>query len=497
MSKSQNLKREKCKHKKISNVTNEKYTFCENCGGLIMKENKILHYVVKPISMGKKLCEDPIEIYKIMRKRCPITNDSDIIQNSYLKKRKSVMTYLQKLSMNMKYSDSTFYKALNYIDNSLRTIIDINSKRMIYLTIGFFLISAKYNENDIFEPDFNDLTQLNDKFILQVEEILKYEIICLQLIDYNLINYSPYDWLIVLLSNGFIFEEEIKDKPANIINNTYNYIKKNLALITSKPYFFKYNPFKIAFSLIHLGRENFLKEEDGKYFKFIKELYNIKFSDYEECYNEIKNEISNSKSNKLKIKEINDNNINTNKVKFQPSSNYSTNQLIKIDKNKNKHYSIQCYDNGEVPPTIFDNQKINPLTKSTDIKNDIEFERVKNKTKTVKLENKIDLDIKDNYLKIKNDFVNNVDKISSGVFSENHSLTRRENKLTGTILIKDEDKVKFKINIKSKVKEKEIKERNNSEPKNKENNPNKSKNEKNKSKSNQKIPSLSNTLNKI
>ena len=496
MSKIQNSKREKCKHKKISNIKNEKYTFCEDCGGLIMKENTILHYVVKPISMGKKLCEDPIEIYKNMRKRCPIINDANIIQNSYLKKRKSVMTYLQKLSMHLKYSDSTFYKALNYIDNSLRKIIDINSKRMIYLTIGFFLISGKYNENDIFEPDFNDLTQLNDKFILQIEEILKYEIICLQLLDYNLINYSPYDWLMILLSNGFIFEEEIKGKSAFTINNIYNSIKKNLALITSKSFFFKYNPFKIAFSLIHIGRENFLNEEDGKYFKFIKELYNIKFSDYEDCYKEIKKEITISKKNKLTINDVNDNNIRDNKVKFQPSSNYSTNQLIKIDKNKNKHYLIQCYDNGETPPLIFNEQKINNcLTQSTEINYD--FERIKNKTKTVKLENKIDLDNKNNNSKIKNDFVNHIDKISSGVFSENHTLTRRQNKLTGTVLIKDEDKAKFKINIKSKVKEYEIKARNKSEPNKKENIPNKSNNEKNKNKSNQKLPSLSNSLNKI
>ena len=55
MSKNQNLKKEKCKHNKISNVKNEKYTFCENCGGLIintynnleqMSNNDILkHYV--------------------------------------------------------------------------------------------------------------------------------------------------------------------------------------------------------------------------------------------------------------------------------------------------------------------------------------------------------------------------------------------------------------------------------------------------------------------
>ena len=51
----------------------------------------------------------------------------------------------------------------------VKVVCVIWEKRMIYLTIGFFLISGKYNENDIFEPDFNDLTQLNDKIILQID----------------------------------------------------------------------------------------------------------------------------------------------------------------------------------------------------------------------------------------------------------------------------------------------------------------------------------------
>ena len=424
MSKNQNLKKEKCKHNKISNVKNEKYTFCENCGGLIIKENKILHYVIKPISMEKKLCEDPIEIYKNMRKRCPITKDTNIIQNSYLKKRKNAMTYLQKLSMHLKYSDSTFYKALNYIDNAMKNVVDINLKRMIYLTIGFFLISGKYNENDIFEPDFNDLTQLNDKIILQIDEILKYEIICLKLIDYNLINYSSYDWLMVLLSNGFIFEEEIKGKPVNTINNTYNYIKKTLALITSKSYFFKYNPFKIAFSLIHLGREKFINEEDGKYFKLIKELYNISFSDYENCYKEIKNEIlisNNKKSSNTQLEK---------KIDFK-SDNINSNQLSKVSNND----------------LIFDKRNYELE------ENKREIERQNIKTKTVKIENKIDLNINNN-IKTKNDFVNDIEKISSkGTFSEKHPIIRRQNKLTGTVLIKEEEINNIKDTIKNKVNE--------------------------------------------
>ena len=128
------------------------------------------------------------------------------------------MTYLQKLSMKMKYSDSTFYRALYYLDNTMKTIVDINSKQILYFTIAFFIIRGKYNENEFFDPDLNDFIQFHEKYILQIDEMIKYEIICLKLIDYNLINYSSYDWLMVLLSNGFIFEEEISNDRSYIIN---------------------------------------------------------------------------------------------------------------------------------------------------------------------------------------------------------------------------------------------------------------------------------------
>ena len=415
-------KREKCKHNKIPNIKDKRYTFCQNCGGIIMKNDLTLNYTIKPLSMEKQINEDPIKIYETMVKRSPIFNDSTTIQNSYLKIRKIVMTYLQKLSMKMKYSDSTFYRALYYLDNTMRTIVDINSKQILYFTIAFFIISGKYNENDIFEPDLNDFIQFHEKYILQIDEMIKYEIICLQLIDYNLINYSSYDWLMVLLSNGFIFEDEISNKPSNIINNIYNYIKKCLALITAKSFFFQYNPFKIAFSLIQIGREKYIGEDDGKYFKFIKDLYKVKFSDYENCYKEIKNEIlisNNKKSSNTQLEK---------KIDFK-SENINSNQLSKVSNND----------------LIFDKRNYELE------ENKREIERQNIKTKTVKIENKIDLNINNN-TKIKNDFVNDIEKISSkGTFSEKHPIIRRHNKLTGTVLIKEDEVNNIKDNIKNKV----------------------------------------------
>ena len=128
--------------------------------------------------------------------------------------------------------------------------------------------------------------------------------IALQLIEYDVIVYSTYDWLMVLLNNGFIFENEIKDKDAIPINNIYNYVKKCLAMITSRSFFIKYHPLQLAFSLIHHGRDKYVSSGNEKFFQFIKDIHNTKFSDYENCYNEITKEFSETKKKEMTIKKI-------------------------------------------------------------------------------------------------------------------------------------------------------------------------------------------------
>ena len=82
------IKKEKCSHKKIYNPNNKKYSFCQNCGGLIMRENSLNFHISKPLSLEKQLNEDPVELFNIMLKRPPIKKEKIQIQSSYLKKRK-------------------------------------------------------------------------------------------------------------------------------------------------------------------------------------------------------------------------------------------------------------------------------------------------------------------------------------------------------------------------------------------------------------------------
>ena len=438
----------KCSHKIIKNPKNKKYSFCQDCGGIIMNENSKKFFITKPISFIKKLDEDPVELFNKMKERAPILKEKIEIETSYLKKRKNIISDLQILSIKMKYSDSTFYRALYYLDNILGKIQELSLKKSIYFTLVYFLISGKFNEIDIFEPDLNDFLDFSDKIKISIEEICKFEMLALQLIDYKVIIYSAYDWLMVLLNNGFIFENEIDDNnPNNNISNIYNYIKKCLALITSRSFFVKYHPLEIAFSLIHFGREKFFEKSNEKYFIFIQDIYNIKFSDYENCFNEIKNELSENKKKekKIKKKKRNDNkeNLTISNNPFGKSvekktfshTQISINNLEKLDKNN----------------IIFseENEEINENEKEK------EKERRTNKHMSTKFENTLDITKMSNNAKTKNSFVNDIDKINSiGIFSDKHSYTRREPKLKWTIINGENEinDIKQKVNEKKKNK---------------------------------------------
>ncbi len=433
----------KCSHKTIKNPKNKKYSFCQDCGGIIMKENSKNYFIIKPISLEKELDEDPVQLVNIMKERDPISKEKIEVESSYLKKRKSIISDLQKLSIKMKYSDSTFYRTLYYLDKILGNITELNTKKTTYFTLAFFLISGKFNEIDIFEPDLNDFLDFSDKIKISIDEICKYEMLALQLIDYKVIIYSAYDWLMVLLNNGFIFENEIDNNSNNTINNIYNYIKRCLAMITSRSFFSKYHPLQIAFSLIHFGREKFIEKNDEKYFLFIQDIYNIKFSDYEDCLEEVKNEFS---ENKKKDKKTKKKKRNENKENLSLSNNVF---FQSVDKKPFSHtqISINKLEDVEKSDIIFsekneeNNSEINEKGK----------ERRTSKHMSTKFEKTLDIAKMNNSSKTKNSFVNDIDKINSiGTFGDKHDFTRREPKLKGTI-INDEKEVK---DIKQKVNEK-------------------------------------------
>ena len=309
------------------------YTFCKNCGNIFLKSpTGIINHTVKSSNKKKPVEFNPIEIINSMKKKTeaeyPFLNEEynigknnkeEIFKsiNSYLNYRDFILSSLNKIMSIADYSDLIFYQSLFYIDTYLSHNITekMTEKIILYYLIGFFLISSKTKETDIYEPDLDSFLFIKKNIYLSLEKIAYYEVICLQTIKYNIFCYSAYDWISELSSIGFIFDCEInknneiiiiKGHRHSIINTIYKYCMKILLNVTTKNIFIKYSPMYIAFSLIRISREKFLDKNiiNNNLYNNLINLFGVNFEDYKTCYEELKSEI---KVKNFKLKEINEN----------------------------------------------------------------------------------------------------------------------------------------------------------------------------------------------
>ena len=254
---------------------------------------------------------------KKKRRLTKLLIDEEIFEK-YSRIRNRVLIYIHNLCTKMEYNDSSFYFSLYLLDTYLSRIIsdDISDRELFLVVLGFFLISSKYIEDDIFEPELQIFCNIEKSILLTINEIRESEVQCLTLINHNMYIYSVYDWITTLLNNGIVFKEEVTDK--NEVEEIYAYTQKLLTNLTSKIFFCKYSSIQIAFSIIQLSREKYLNKDlklSKKVFDLLLDLYEISFSDYKDCYNFIKNDIENEAEEESEDDDSNlDMNINSKKA---------------------------------------------------------------------------------------------------------------------------------------------------------------------------------------
>ena len=254
---------------------------------------------------------------KKKRKLTKLLIDEEIFEK-YSRIRNRVLIYIHNLCTKMEYNDSSFYFSLYLLDTYLSRIIsdDISDRELFLVVLGFFLISSKYIEDDIFEPELQIFCNIEKSILLTINEIRESEVQCLTLINHNMYIYSVYDWITTLLNNGIVFKEEVTDK--NQVEEIYAYTQKLLTNLTSKIFFCKYSSIQIAFSIIQLSREKYLNKDlklSKKIFDLLLDLYEISFSDYKDCYIFIKNDIEKDTEEESEDDDSNlDMNINSKKA---------------------------------------------------------------------------------------------------------------------------------------------------------------------------------------
>ena len=344
---------------------NVEYSFCQKCSCILIKSFEgDIHYILKHKHKQEENGLDPINIIKIMKKRTEEaypniynlyntdafgSTKNEKSFNTYSKIRKKLILKLQKLMKIFNFYDTIFYETLFLLDTYLSKDIteDMSLKKILYYLIGYFLCVSKIKEIDINEPSLDTFIELEKGIFLSPSKIVDYEIRCIKRINYNLFIYSSYDWMMILFSNGVIFNNEIKNNNDiilvnghrhSIVNVIKKYAFKLLFNLTIKPIFFKFAPMYLALSLIQLSREKHIESKMIQPKLFIKliNLYGVNYADYQKYYEEIKMEINKE-----------------NKMDEEDKENKNGNEINKIDKENNIKIKI-----------IRDNNKKNSLIHS-------------------------------------------------------------------------------------------------------------------------------------
>ena len=294
------------KQLKESNSNDITYTYCEDCGSISIKKENHFSYTIKPKQKQKPIEVDPFILIKNMKKNQNISypninniynlnsNDTSTFEaikdkiTIYFAKRKIILLNLQRITRKLSYSDLSFYHCLFLVDLYLSHNItkEMTEHELLYILIGFFLVSSKFKETDIYEPEFNNFNDIDNNLTLNKIKIQENK--CLKFINYNCFIYSTYDWLTLFMFNGFVFEGEIEKKED--INTIHSYAYKILITVTPKNIFIKYSPLSMAISIIHIVRDDKIDKDkkNNELFDALLKLYDIKYNDYENCYKEIK-----------------------------------------------------------------------------------------------------------------------------------------------------------------------------------------------------------------
>ena len=347
-----------CTHINSSNIINNSYIYCPQCGSISLNNNKKFFFTLKPRTLENETEIDPVLIIKEMintqKRNFPflendyninLEEDSDKINEIkekillYLSKRKLLLLYLQNITKMLNYSDLSFYHCLLETDLYLSKNIteEMTDEDLIYYLTGFFLNSSKFKETDIFEPELYIFCNNDLDYTLNVDQILYYEAKCLKIMGYNFCVFSTFDWISMFMGIGFIFEGEIDINNLDELNDINTYAFKLLVTITPKNIFFKYSPLYNAISIIKICREDKIDKNkiNNSLFEKLLNLYNINFKDFEKCYNEIKSILDNDATEKVSsYSNISSKNNNIFKNKTIGEMHYNNNDFENLKNNK-------------------------------------------------------------------------------------------------------------------------------------------------------------------
>ena len=329
--------------------------FCKKCGTLIIKseiENEQI-MLLKPNNYEAPTHIDPL-IHLLKLKHSSKKYVPKQISKLYHEIREDGIFLLKSLCSTYQVSDKVFFSSISYLDRIMCDVSKISKYDFELNVIACFILAGKFSELDAYPFDYKLFTSKNGEFIYNVEDIQNAEISVLKQLNYDLSDITTFEVLLGFLHCGIVFEEEVYD--INELNDVYYYTLKLLAKLVVSHVFIKFDPYSIAFSIIHFARK-YYNIEIGS-LKYLKFLYGIHLVEYSDCFMYIKNylkkydkdyeflrpklvnknsyeDLYSLRNSKKTIQKININ-INNERVNIKPILTPSARNIDIIDHNKTK-----------------------------------------------------------------------------------------------------------------------------------------------------------------
>lgn len=290
--------------------------------------SKIINSSLKPKEKSFYLEIRPLDILNHIRSQRHTTKTITPLFLEYLPKRveviKQIRLYTRKFgcgeevfSLALILADKILISAKDFTDyfemsNNINTCLADQNKETLTNSIqnkqtsniiavdlvvaACFLLSAKFLEAGSDIPELADIISINSKF--NIKELEAYEVISLRVLDYKINWITPLQCLELFLCSGIFFEKELSSTTntstktlknvstitvSDKIESAHQLCYNILNFIVSDFRSLEYRPEQIACAIISIVRGHF--KARVKWHSYFIKLYEIKFEDFEECYN--------------------------------------------------------------------------------------------------------------------------------------------------------------------------------------------------------------------
>ena len=329
-----------CVHKLSARFDISPYaSLCFNCSSLIISdESKNEISTIKPPQYSVTQ-ENAIPIFLL-----PLNNKaySYLNKKGYIKIRTQIVKKIKLLCSNLKLNKKTFFLALDYLDHissKFKTFKKDDLDAIIQIAKFCIILASKFQENrpkGMAMKDFGGEIQNN---------YVKDELFLLQLLDYDLYNFTCYDILMDILHCGFLFNGE--KFSINKMKASYEKIETMLYMFTESKYYIEMSHKEIALAFIGLTREILGLEPFNNIIKYIFINNENNFQNYLNYLNIIKRcfviKESNNSNNYQNIEEDKSQNLlENNDMKKEKSPDIKNSISDNIINNRviNENYEI-------------------------------------------------------------------------------------------------------------------------------------------------------------